>query len=192
MIHGLAGARRRNKPGGGVFFTSALSPRIPVVKAQSNLLVVFAVSGRRLALPAAAIAEIVPEPRLTAAPAMPPVVAGMFSLRGRVVPVVRLDRLLDLAPPRPGPFRVLLVMEGGEGPWALLAERVETVVAPATLAPVPSDSAFDDCVVGMLADGDDVAVLSPERLLRRREALALAAFAARAQARWQEFDLGHG
>lgn len=167
------------------------------MKAQSNLMVVFAVSGCRLALPAAAVAEIVPEPRLVALPGMPPVLAGMLRLRGRVVPVVRPDLLLDLPPPRPGLFRALLVLEGGEGAWALLAERVEAVRTAGDLRPVPGDSGFDDCAVGMLAgegEGEDgaVTVLAPERLLRRREAMALAAFADRARQRWQEFGLGHG
>ena len=166
------------------------------VIALSRLLVVFAVSGRTLALPAQGVAEIVPEPALAVPPAMPPVVAGLFVLRGRVVPVVRPDVLLGLPPPQPGLFRSVLVLAAGLGGWALLVERALSVVAMDELLPVPADTALDDCVSGLVpvpgtADGM-AAVLAPERLLRRRELQALAAFVARAEQRWEEFAVDHG
>lgn len=163
-----------------------------MVKELSGLLVMFAVSGRRLAVSADAIASIVPEPALLCPPQMPTVLAGVFQLRGRLVPVMRPDRLLDLAAPAPGPFRVLLVFVGAHGEWALLAERALAVVEAGELAPVPADSSFDDCVIAMrpMVDGP-VPVLSAARLLRRHEAAALAEFTARAQQRWEDFALGH-
>jgi purine-binding chemotaxis protein CheW len=158
----------------------------------SDLLVVFAMSGRRLALPADAVAELVHEPTLVRAPAMPTMVAGVFSLRGRVVAVLRLDRLLELPAPATGPFRVLVILSEPNDGWALLVERVEAVVSAGTLEPAPSGTAFDDCVAGMapLPEGaapkGSVVVLAAERLLRRRETQALADFTEQAARRWEE------
>lgn len=159
----------------------------------ARLLVVFAVSGQRLAVAAEAVAEIVHEPALLHPPAMPPVLAGLLQLRGQVVPVVRPDRLLGLPPPAPAPYRVLLVLSGAAAaPWALLADHAEAVCEAGELAQPPPDIAFDDCIVAVAAlPGGAVPVLSVERLLRRREIEALTSFARRAADRWEEFSLGH-
>lgn len=158
----------------------------------SDLLVMFAVSGSTLALPADAVSEFVPEPALLRPPGMPSVLAGLFRLRGRVVPAVRTERLLDLPPPRPGPFRALVVLRSSEGPWALLVERVMAVVSAGELAPAPAGLSFYDCVMALHSTAEGaVPVLSPYRLMRRRESLALASFADRAAQRWEEFAVGH-
>ena len=44
----------------------------------------------------------------------PPVMAGLFSLRGRIVGVLHLDRLLELPAPAAGPFRALVVLSQRE------------------------------------------------------------------------------
>ncbi|HLO79184.1 MAG TPA: chemotaxis protein CheW, partial [Magnetospirillum sp.] len=146
-----------------------------MVQPFSQQLVMFAVSGRRLAFPADAVAELVLEPALESPPEMPTVLAGLFNLRGRVVPVVRPDRLLGLPPPAAGLFRTLLVINGRDGPWALLAERALAVVEADAAEAAPADVSFDDCVVAMHAAPEGaVPVLSPDRLVRRREAQVLA------------------
>lgn len=162
-----------------------------VLPATSLMHVVFRLSGMRLALPADCMAEIVLEPRLTLPPTAPPVVAGLMDLRGCLVPVIRLERLLDLPAPARSPFRPVLVLSRPPpAPWAVLVEQVEEVLGPEfPLLPPPADLAFDDCVLGMLAlPGAPVPVLAPERLLRKREALALEAFRDRAAARLEEFS----
>lgn len=162
------------------------------MSSPSDLLVIFNVSGCTLALPADAVAEIVPEPALSVPPAMPPVLAGLFRLRGRVVPVVRPDRLLDLPAPAPGPFRALLVLHSAHGPWALLVERVAAVVRCGDVAAAPSGLSLNDCVgaVCPMPEGA-VPVLAPSRLMCEREAQALAGFAARAAERLEDFGLDH-
>ncbi len=158
--------------------------------APSEMLVIFRLSGLRLALPADCLAEIVLEPRLVRPPAAPEVVAGIMDLRGSMVPVVRLDRLLSLPPPARGAFRPLLVLSRPPpAPWAFLVEAVEDA-AMAELSPVPPDLAFDDCVSAAMPTSEGVvAVLAPERLLRRRESQALEEFRDHAAARLEEFRL---
>ncbi|MBC7951325.1 MAG: chemotaxis protein CheW [Rhodospirillaceae bacterium] len=160
--------------------------------ATSDMHVVFRLSGIRLALPADCMAEMVLEPRLTRPPTAPPVVAGVMDLRGSLIPVIRLDRLLDLPPPARTPFRPVLVLSRPPpAPWAVLVEAVEEVLGPEfPRVAAPSDLAFDDCVLGMLVlPGGPVPVLAPERLLRKREAMALEDFRDRAAARLEEFSL---
>lgn len=158
---------------------------------SSPLLVVVAVSGLTLALPATAIGELVHEPALVQPPQMPRAMAGLFSLRGQVVPVLRPDVLLDLPPPAPGPFRVLLVFHDN---WALLVERADTVLTSA-VAPVPPGHTLGDSVVALLPVGVlpgaalPVPVLAPERLLLRAEAQAVTDLAERVRQRWGEFRI---
>lgn len=160
-------------------------------QASADLLVVVAVSGQTLAVPAATVAEMVHEPALVRPPRLPAVVEGLFRLRGRVVPVLRCDLLLSLPPPPPGPFRVLLVFHQG---WAMLVERALAVVqaAAATLAPVPAGHSLGECVVALyVGEAGAVPVLAPDRLMQRREALAVAELGRWAEQRWEDFALGH-
>lgn len=168
--------------------------------ARSSLLVVAAVSGMALAVPARTLAELVHEPELIRPPRLPSAVAGLFLLRGRVVPVLRPEVLLHLPPPPPGPFRVLLVFHGTAtaGQWALLVERAVGVVeAPNDrLRPVPAGHSLGDSVVALFVGPDGrpdeaVPVVAPERLLLRHEEAAVAELARMAEQRWEEFAVGH-
>lgn len=159
----------------------------------SPLLVIVAVSGWVLALPAAAVGELVHEPLLMRPPQAPKALAGFFDLRGRVVPVLRPDVLLDLPPPPPGPFRVLAVFnESVGGQWALLVERALSVAVAGDVRPVPPGHSLGDCVIGLLPGGEweAAAVLDPSCLLRRSEARFLAELAERERERLREFSGG--
>lgn len=163
------------------------------MSSSSPLLVIVAVSGWVLALPASAVGELVHEPLLVRPPQAPSILAGLFDLRGRVVPVLRPDKLLDLPPPSPGSFRVLAVFNENVGDrWALLVERALSVVVADDVRPVPPGHSLGECVVGLLpgADREAVAVLDPSRLLRRSEARRLTEFAERERGRLRGFSLG--
>lgn len=154
-------------------------------------LLLFHLSGTALAFPADAIAELVLEPRLIRLPATPTVVAGLMNRRGQPVPVVRLSRLLGLPEPSSGLFRVLVVLSRPLH-WAVLVERADAVLDLRTQPPPEAGMTFNNCVTALAATADAmVAVLSPERLLRRREALALEDFRQRSRERMEEFSLAH-
>lgn len=160
--------------------------------AIADMQVIFRLAGMRLALPADCIAEMVLEPRLIRPPAAPPVLAGMMDLRGCLVPVIRLERLLALPDLACAPFRPILVLSRpAPAPWAIMVDQVEAVMdQDGPFLALPPDLAFDDCVQAMLADpAGSIPLLVPERLMRKREALALAAFRDRAIARLEEFSL---
>lgn len=163
------------------------------MSSSSPLLVIVTVSGWVLALPAVAVDELVHEPLLVRPPQAPNVLAGLFDLRGRVVPVLRPDLLLDLPPPSPGLFRVLAVFnKSADGPWALLVERALSVVTADEVRPVPPGHTLGECVTGLLsvAEYEGAVVVDPSRLLRRSEARMLAQLAERERERLREFSLG--
>lgn len=163
------------------------------MSSSSPLLVIVVVSGWVLALPASAVGELVHEPLLVRPPQAPAILAGLFDLRGRVVPVVRPDMLLDLPPLSPGDFRVVAVFNESVGDrWALLVERALSVVAADDVRPAPPGHSLGECVIGLLPGvaGEAAVVLDPARLLRRSEARKLTDFAEREQGRLREFFLG--
>ncbi|MYN02581.1 chemotaxis protein CheW [Pseudoduganella sp. DS3] len=72
----------------------------------------FILGGDEFALPALAIREVVNFPeRITSVPLAPPYLAGMFTLRGSVIPVVSLARLFDPAAPAAEPTQKIAIID---------------------------------------------------------------------------------
>ncbi|PWC42369.1 hypothetical protein TSO221_21985 [Azospirillum sp. TSO22-1] len=150
--------------------------------------VVFGLSGRTLALPVAAVARFLPVPALEAPPALPPVVAGVFRWHGRVVPVLRLDRLLGLEECAIGLYTPLLLLERDDGPLALAVGRVHGI-ADAEPQEIAEDLSFEGCALAVIRHGTGTAtVLDPSRLLTLAEERRLEDFRTQATerlAQWQ-------
>lgn len=70
--------------------------------ASRSLFLVLVAAGSRYALPCADVITVIPSVRLRPIDLAPPWVAGVFSFRGQITPVIDLDRLLGdhEAPPR--------------------------------------------------------------------------------------------
>ncbi|MEW5728095.1 MAG: chemotaxis protein CheW, partial [Pseudomonadota bacterium] len=116
---------------------------------------------------------------------MPSVVEGVLNLGGAAVPVLRLDRLLEVAGSRVGLDSSILIMRG-ERVFGLLVDRVEFVrrLSDFALAPIAGADSFNGCVTACLdRDGETVPLLSWDRLLVAEERARLGEFQARAQAR---------
>ena len=141
---------------------------------------VFTLAGHRMALPANAVRECLPLPRLRRRPGLPVAVAGFFSFGRTTLPVLDLARLLGL---RAGPatrdeddlYRHLLLLGGGLGEGlggvTLLVDRA---VGFAEAAPAPDDPAPDPWQHGcvsrrVLVQDEPVMLLDPERILQRDE-----------------------
>ncbi|WP_374583826.1 chemotaxis protein CheW [Pseudoduganella sp.] len=72
----------------------------------------FLLGSDEFALPALAIREVVNFPeRITSVPLAPPYLAGMFTLRGSVIPVVSLARLFDPAAPGADPAQKIAIID---------------------------------------------------------------------------------
>ena len=119
-------------------------------------------------------------------------VEGVFRYRGEVVPVLRLDVLLDLAAERAEPnlYSPLLLVTWQGRPAALLADRVhgDTAVDPAERTPSDPSLSFNGCAAGAFPDrvtgrGGTVTLLDPDRLLSEAEGRLLGAFRAVAERR---------
>jgi len=156
--------------------------------------VVFGLSGRALALPASTVARFLPVPALERPPALPPVLAGLFRWHGRVVPVLRLDRLLGLAESAIGLYSTLLLIERSDGPVALAVDRVHGLAAAADPQEIAEDLSFEGCALAVISQtlvpggGGTATVLDPGRLLTLAEERRLEDFRTQAEerlAQWQ-------
>lgn len=91
-------------PGAG----TGASPAAPAAEMFGS----FLLGGDEFALPAVAIREVVNFPeRITSVPLAPPYLAGMFTLRGSVIPVVSLARLFDPAAPEAEPTQKIAIID---------------------------------------------------------------------------------
>nr|WP_245215149.1 chemotaxis protein CheW [Pararoseomonas indoligenes] len=81
------------------------------------------VAGEALALPASLVREVLRPTPLTRVPHAPPAMLGLSGLRGAVLPVLSLARLLGLEDAAPTPA-ARVVVAGEEAPCGLLVEEV--------------------------------------------------------------------
>ena len=142
---------------------------------MADAVLVFRLADHGFALPAVRVRECLPLPLLRQRPGLPPHLAGFMTLGGATVPVIDLARLLGLRAPDEAPpleadgfYRHVLLLEDG---LALLVDRATGLT---NAVPAPSDRSPDPwqngCVVRqLLAAGEPVALLAPDRLLQLDE-----------------------
>lgn len=96
--------------------------------AAARRFLTFRASGRVYALPAGIVGEIIDMPAVTRVPQGPPCLLGIANLRGNVLPVVALNRLLDLGEASDSPCRRAIVIDS-DAPLALAVDQVDGLVA---------------------------------------------------------------
>jgi len=86
-------------------------------------------SGMSIAIPAAAIREVVPRPdELIPFPSLIPEVSGAITLRGQMIPVLDLERLLSPSQSgKSGAGRIVVVLRHGNLIYGIEAESIEGV-----------------------------------------------------------------
>lgn len=144
-----------------------------------------------LALPLAAVREVLPCPLLRRAPGMPWMLAGLFTLDGRTAAVLHLAHLLGMerlpAPEErpPGLYAPLIRLRDGAGDdRLLLVDRVHDLVRAAAIRPLPAHGSFNDAVTGLVDwGGGNWHLLDAARLLLAQEQGAVAEFTRLAGAR---------
>lgn len=128
-------------------------------------------------------------------PGLPAPLEGVLNVAGTAVPVLRLDRLLQL-PQRQqlGLYSMLVLLkELDRGRVAILADRVREVVSlPASdLLPVGEQDCFNACSEAVVQLGERrVHVLSPARILLEKEREILSEFRTLEQQRVADWQLG--
>ena len=104
--------------------------------------VVFRLEKDRYALPLHAVREVVVSPeRFSLVPRAPRAVKGVINLRGRVVTVVSLLRLLSLEGRDDGPSAKVLLLDRGRRELGLLVTEVEGIESIDKVAPSPGRAA---------------------------------------------------
>jgi purine-binding chemotaxis protein CheW len=130
--------------------------------------------------------------QLASPPGLPALLEGILNLAGQAVPVLRLDRLLELPAQRPGLFSMLILLKGiSDGRIAILVDRVSEIitVSEGAFVPVANQDSFNGCAEAAVSvRGEIVHVLSPTRILLERERSALSDFQAMAQRRLQDWE----
>jgi purine-binding chemotaxis protein CheW len=147
---------------------------VEAARSRPLRLVCFEVRGQELALPIADVRETLPILPITRVILTPPCLAGVFSLRGDIVPAIDLAVLLGLARTELGNDSRLVVLDQSVGNAGIVVDRLRdlrTIDAP--LEPPPANLAPEiaQLVRGVAATStgtvrvlDAAAILSAEPL----------------------------
>ena len=136
---------------------------------MAELLLIVTLAGRRIALPASEVEAVVELDGITPAPCAAPHVAGLSSLRSRVLTVIDGLAALDFGrADRDGLVDAIVIPSGGH-PYALLVDDVEDVVE-ASGAPTPVGAplgpGWDRVAAGMVeANGELLLCVDPHLLI---------------------------
>lgn len=125
-------------------------------------------------------------------PTASPLLEGMLNLSGRLVPVLRLDLLLNLPEIPVGLYTPLILLKGverGQPGLAFLVERVSSVAHQCPVLPVDGESSLNGCVRSAVdVAGEIVPLLAPGRLLLQEERQRIAELTEIAQTRLSEWN----
>ena len=136
---------------------------------MAELLLLARLAGRRIAFPASEVEAVVELEALTPAPGAARHVAGLASLRSRVLTVIDGLTALDLGATAEPSLASAIVVPSDGHPYALLVDAVEDVVeTEAARAPVaaPVGAGWDRVALAMIeAEGDLFLLVDPHALI---------------------------
>lgn len=144
-------------------------------------LVCFELRGQELALPIADVRETLPVPPITRVVLVPACVAGVFSLRGDIVPVLDLGVLLGLPATAVGDDSKIVVVDHAAGVAGIVVDKLRdlrTVEAPLDPPPANLASEVANLLLGVVAtptgsvrvlDARAVLTVEPLRALARAD-----------------------
>lgn len=91
------------------------------------LMVGFFIGGQEFTLPTVAVQEVIRTMPLAKLPAAPRFVAGVVNLRGKVTPLIHLRDMLEVASPRQGEDKFIIVCRRQGFQVGMIIERVHTM-----------------------------------------------------------------
>lgn len=148
----------------------ALAKPLEEVRPPTELLelLVLALSGERYGIETVHVLEVVPLRGLTPVPATPPFVLGVVNHRGRILPILDLRRLFELAGQGVTDANRVVAVEAGAKVFGIFADAVAGTVRVGTdeVAPPPANLAGDHQALIRGITGEMVAVLDLEALAR--------------------------
>lgn len=141
-------------------------------------LVCFDVRGQELALPIGDVRETLPLQPITRVILTPPCLAGVFSLRGEIVPAIDLASLLGMARTEIGADSRIVVVDCGGGSAGIVVERLRdlrTVEGPLEAVPAHLAPTIAQLLLGVAATPTGtVRVLDARAILTAEPLRALA------------------
>jgi purine-binding chemotaxis protein CheW len=157
----------------------------------------FTIGRARLALEVALVREVLPMLELVRPPEIPGMLRGFVNLEGRMIPVLRLEHLLQLNlqgsswEPEGDPDAVIVIAEvdGLELAWMAAPDPELISFAPEERARLPKDHVLNNCaeyVIARQPPEPSIVLLAPARLLLEAERQRLAQLAERERQRLAE------
>ena len=140
-----------------------LSDQEPAVQTEKYLL--FSSDGLLFGVPAAAVVEIITGHTVTKLPLVPGYIRGIINLRGQIIPIVDIRRLLDRDSCQ---SNCMMILQSNDTQVGILVDEVQKMVDMdvSTLLPVPPQSS-KGLVCGMcsLEDGQTMLAFDCGKLL---------------------------
>ncbi len=161
-------------------------------RAEQKLLV-FEVSGSFCGLPVELVREIAHIPAVMRVPGQPSILEGFLNLRGQLVALVSLARLLRLPSHEPGLYASVIFVRGTANDLGVLVDSVDGVMAVAAgdLQPLPANYSLNDCLVAhFTSDNRLVTLLAVDRILLDEERQRIADLAEQARRRLEDLSPG--
>jgi purine-binding chemotaxis protein CheW len=141
--------------------------RPPLARPTARLLEVatFQLAGERCAIETRYIYEIIRWHEPARLPGVPEHLAGLINLRGEIIAVFDLRKLLGIEPKEPTEHARVLVLGGERAELGVLADAAETVLtlSQEEMQPPPASVACGDHYLGVAPDG--LIVLNGQALL---------------------------
>ena len=139
--------------------------------------ILFTLGGRQFAVEAELVVEVIEARASSRLPNAPDLIEGIISVRGTIVPLIRVSERLDCAPPAQGPEARIIVVKDDEGYAGFTVDRVVRVqdVNPEDIEHrVPEIETATNYSLGLVHSGSTVSVLlDTSTLLSLRTAGAL-------------------
>ena len=138
------------------------------VRARTGVedLLTFHVGSERFATSLAAVEEAVEGPDVYRVPEMPDAMLGVFSLRGRLIPVCSPVRPLGV--PLEGGISTVLLMRAGVRRVGIAVDDVDDVISLdlATVRPAPGVEDPDGVLLGVVRHGNNlIAIVDPDAVV---------------------------
>jgi purine-binding chemotaxis protein CheW len=178
-------------------FDHSVSPNVAAAStavlglSPSVTLLVFHLSGQIGAFLIDDVERIAPMAELARPPGLPSAIEGILNLSGAAVPVLRMDRLMQLPSVHLGLYSMLVILKGSDARVAILVDQVSEIVSvpDAKVLPISPEDSFNGCsrATAMVEDRL-IPLMSPAHLLLTRERAALAEFQAVAQERLERWE----
>lgn len=114
-------------------------------------ILLFEVAGQRFGIRSADVREVLRAASLTNSPTAPDAIEGLLNLRGRIVPVLDLRMMLNLAPKEMRHVDHLIVLQSQEHQFALRVDRTIDLSQLEANTDKPTESATDHELVAFVS-----------------------------------------